>query len=105
MFEISPEILKKVRNYLALVEDRGIPVKEAYIFGSHALNEENENSDIDLAIMSDKFQGIRILDRELLLGLSRRVDVRISPLPVSTDYIKDSMFITEEVINKGFRVS
>ncbi len=105
MFEIRTELLEKVRKYLLLVEERGIPVRSAYIFGSFADRKENENSDIDLAIFSEKFQGIRILDREMLIGISRLVDIRISPLPLPTDSDADSLFVSQEVISKGIKVS
>ena len=105
MPEIRPEITAKIKEYLDLVEKRGIVVDAAYLFGSYAENTETEESDIDLAIVSAQFDGVRILDREKLLGLSRKVDVRISPLPMTKNAVKNSLFFNQEVLNKGIRIS
>jgi len=41
-----------------LLNENGINVHEAYMFGSAALDRADEYSDIDVAIVSDSFVGI-----------------------------------------------
>ncbi len=40
-----------IGRYLKLIKSAGIKVEEAYVFGSYARGNFNENSDIDLALV------------------------------------------------------
>ena len=55
-----------------------IHVDRAVLFGSHARNEAREDSDIDLAIISDDFRDMNIWERiRLLARVSVMVDSRL----------------------------
>jgi predicted nucleotidyltransferase len=103
MAEIKPEILEKTLEYLKLVKERNIDIIAAYIYGSFARNNYDELSDIDLAIVSNSFEGNILVDIEKILGISRKVDSRISVLPLNEESL-DSFFIQSEVIKKGIRI-
>ncbi|MBM2814138.1 MAG: putative nucleotidyltransferase [Ignavibacteria bacterium] len=103
MAEIKSEIIEKVRKYLELVESRGIKVDSAYIFGSYSTGKYDEWSDIDLAIISESFSGKLLIDIEKILGLARKVDSRISALPMNFESL-NSPFLQSEVLGKGYRV-
>ena len=68
MVEISNEIRDKISNYIQKLQKANIEIYEVYLFGSYSQGKEYELSDIDLAIISPKFDGNRLLDREKLLG-------------------------------------
>ncbi|OGU10290.1 MAG: hypothetical protein A2X61_15175 [Ignavibacteria bacterium GWB2_35_12] len=103
MAEIKPEILEKALEYLEQVKERNIDIISAYIYGSFARNDNNELSDIDLAIVSNSFEGNILIDIEKILGISRKVDSRISVLPLNEESL-DGFFIQSEVIEKGIRI-
>ena len=66
---------------------------------------ENENSDIDIAIVSSDFSDI-IEDGAKLIGLTWKIDTRIEPHPITTeDYEKASTPFIREVINRGIKVA
>jgi len=103
MAEIQPNILKIIEDYIFLLENKGFSIKEAYLFGSYAHGTQNERSDIDIAIISEKFEGNRFLDKEKIRGLYRQIDLRISTLPLNKEGLSD-FFIRDEVIQKGIKL-
>ncbi len=50
------------RRFVALLKTNGINVSEAYVFGSAILNKSDDDSDIDVAVVSKKFSGIPYYD-------------------------------------------
>lgn len=103
MAEIKTDILTKVKIFLDLLSKRGIKVSDAYIFGSYSNNTENELSDIDLAVISDDFDGNMLTDIEKFAGLTRKVDTRISVMPLNNESL-DSYFVQKEIIDKGYKI-
>jgi predicted nucleotidyltransferase len=72
-----------VRVYLQAVNGSGIPVSFGVIFGSHTRGTANEQSDIDLLVISPRFDGKK--DRSLvslLWRLTVRNDHRLEPIAV-----------------------
>lgn len=59
--------LKPIRAYMKLVK-KSFPVKEVYLFGSHARGNAVPDSDIDIAIVSLAFKKIAPIDRLVALG-------------------------------------
>ncbi len=71
-----------VRNYLNTLRDEGFPVSFGVVFGSQATGKADRWSDIDLLIVSPRFDGTvnrRNVDR--LWHLTARTDSRIEPIP------------------------
>lgn len=80
MDEIS--VVETVRQYLAVLASEGIHAQRAVLFGSHARNQADENSDIDLIVIAPEFDGPR--ERDLVKRLWRATlaaDNRIEPIP------------------------
>lgn len=92
MVEISIELKKKILDYIELVEQNGFPIRTAYLYGSYVNGENHEWSDIDLAIVSEKFDRNRFNDKMKILGLYRKIDDRISTLPLIPNDLTDSFF-------------
>lgn len=103
MAEIPVDITNHVKEYLSELNNRGFNIIAAYLFGSFARGDWNEASDIDLAVVSDKFEGNRFLDRQKLIGLHRNIDLRISPLPFSVESFLNSI-LYDEIIQHGIKI-
>ena len=101
MAKIPNLIIINIKNYLKLLEENGFPIQKAIIFGSYTSGTQNEWSNIDLAIVSEGFEGIRILDKQKIRGLNRRIDSRILPLPYKPSDFNESFFVEDEIIKKG----
>jgi len=49
------ETLNKVLEYIKLLNESGLLIDKAYLFGSAARNEQHEGSDIDVMLVSKRF--------------------------------------------------
>jgi uncharacterized protein len=72
MVETRRQITTLIRRYVAALEARGIPVERVILFGSHAAGHAQEWSDIDIAVISPKFDALSLLERYEQLGLANR---------------------------------
>jgi predicted nucleotidyltransferase len=66
------QITTLIRRYIAALEARGIPVERVILFGSYASGNPDEWSDIDIAVISPKFDTLSLLERYEQLGLANR---------------------------------
>lgn len=90
-------IIKSIRNYLRVVEQKGIPVKYGVLFGSYAKGQPHEWSDIDLLVVSPRYdRKWTHKDWAKLWLIAAHIDVRIEPIPVGEKQFendKDSMTV------------
>lgn len=78
----SESVVSKVETYLKTVKKNGIAVRFGVLFGSQAGGETHEWSDIDLIVVSPKFDEPNSLDDiGKLWRIAGRVDSRIEPIP------------------------
>jgi predicted nucleotidyltransferase len=66
------QITTLIRRYVAALEAHGIPVQRVILFGSQATGRAQPESDIDLAVISPKFDTMSLLERYEALGLANR---------------------------------
>lgn len=77
--------------YLRAVQNEGIPVKAGVLFGSYATGKAHEWSDIDLLVISPRFDEQRDRrDIDLLWYIAARTDSRIEPIAVGEKQFKES---------------
>lgn len=86
------EVIVKLKRYIRMLEDNGVLVSKAFLFGSYLRNEATEDSDIDVMIVSPQFD----VRDDMLTGkswsLTRKVDSRIEPYLVGLN-----RFLTDDV--------
>ncbi len=77
------ETLSKVSEYIRILNDSGLLIDKAFLFGSAARNDWNEGSDIDVMLVSKRFDDSSDdLAYGLIWKLTRKVDRRIEPFAV-----------------------
>jgi predicted nucleotidyltransferase len=90
-------VVKSIQKYLQAVEQKGIPVKCGVLFGSYARDQQHEWSDIDLLVVSPRYdKKWTHKDWAKLWLIAANTDVRIEPIPVGEKQFKtdrDSMII------------
>jgi predicted nucleotidyltransferase len=87
---VSKSIVKVVKKYLRAVSERGIPVTAGVLFGSYAKGKPHEWSDIDLLVVSSRFDRIsNRRDIDLLWHVAAEVDSRIEPVAVGEKQYKE----------------
>jgi len=94
---VDRKVIKSIRVYLRAVADMGIPVKCGILFGSYARGQQHEWSDIDLLVVSSRYdRKWTYKDWAKLWRVAADTDVRIEPIPVGEKQFakdRDSMII------------
>lgn len=80
--------IKTAKMFIASLREAGIDVTEAYLFGSIVKGLADKDSDIDLAVVSRDFQGIRYNDIKKISKYRRKVDLRLEIHPFSTQEVE-----------------
>jgi predicted nucleotidyltransferase len=87
----NKRIVKSIQNYLQAVAKTGIPVKYGVLFGSYAKGQEHEWSDIDLLVVSPRYdRRWTHNDWADLWVIAAHTDVRIEPIPVGEKQFKNN---------------
>jgi predicted nucleotidyltransferase len=105
---VSEPIVSAIRNYLQVVSEQGIPVRYGIVFGSQATGRADVWSDIDLLVISPKYDLPRKReDVNVLWRIAARTDSRIEPIPVGERQYEedDSSAIIEIARREGQRIS
>ena len=104
MAKIPDHIIEILKRYIFQLEKHNFHIKQAILFGSYANGSYDKWSDIDIALVSDNFEGVRFLDRAKIARITLDVDYNISPLTYkSEDFTEENLFI-KEIIETGFQV-
>ena len=98
-------IMDIVQKYVEKI-CKNYKVEVIILFGSYAKGTNNEDSDIDIAIITDDFEN-DIIDEELnLMRLRRKIDTRIEPHIIRIeDYKKAETPFIQEIIDTGIKVA
>ena len=97
-----------VENYLKELLRMGVPVKRAVLFGSCANETDHKWSDIDVIVISDKYDGeYSREDVNVLWRTAARTDNRIEPIPVGSNRweIDDESTIIEMARREGIVIN
>ena len=81
---IGEEITAIAKKYADLVKEE-MNVEAVYLFGSFVKGNHVQDSDIDIAVITNDFSGDIIEDTLKLMRIRRKVDTRIEPHPLRTD--------------------
>lgn len=101
---VEKSIVKSVQKYLQAVKQKRIPVKYGVLFGSYARGQQHEWSDIDLLVVSPRYdRKWTHKDWAKLWLVAADTDVRIEPIPVGEKQFKedDSSLIIEIARREG----
>jgi len=101
-------VITSVRKYLNELLRVGIPVKFGIMFGSHARNDTHRWSDIDLLVISSRYdESYSREDINILWRTAARTDNRIEPVPVGLNRWEtdDGSTIIETARREGILVT
>lgn len=86
------------------LEKKGFTLKEAYVYGSYAKGTFNQYSDIDVALVSDKFSGFRMRDRDLIRDIYLKLDSRLEPMPFRPEDFEPWHPLVYEILATGIKI-
>jgi predicted nucleotidyltransferase len=101
----TSSIKKSIKNYIEELRNHGIPVNEIILFGSCVRGGAKEESDIDVAIVSEAFSGDRFEDRRRIVPLRRGIDSRIEPIPLTPAAFAAGGNLIDEIKRTGIRIA
>jgi len=107
---MDQRIVDTVERLTRSLEDLGIHVRTVVLFGSHVAGTAGEHSDIDLAVISQDFQGMDLRERLETVGraLARaRIMEPVEALAYTQeeyDASEPGTFLGDEVSAKGVAV-
>ena len=104
MAQVPNEIMIILKKYVAELERNNIHLKAVVLFGSYATGRYEKFSDIDVALVSDDFQGVRFSDREKIRRPTLDIDYRISPLPYRSEDFKEEDLFVKEILKTGVKI-
>jgi len=98
-------IMEIVQKYVEKIREN-YNVYAIILFGSYAKGTEHEDSDIDIAIITDDIEN-DIFDEEVnLMGLRKGIDYRLEPHIIKIeDYKNAETPFIQEVIDTGIKVA
>jgi len=105
MAKIPVDIKQLIQKYLDSLRTQGIDIIEAFLFGSYANGNYTELSDIDIAVISDSFEGRRFFDKNKIRKATLAVSAKIEVIPFNPkDFTSDNPF-AKEIMETGIRIA
>jgi predicted nucleotidyltransferase len=83
------EVIELLEKYIFLLNSEGLSVNKAFLFGSYSTNTASENSDIDVLIVSDKYDENDDEAAGKAWNLTRKINPKIEPLLIGLKKFKD----------------
>ena len=105
---VDESVIKTVQKYLEKLLESGITVNHVIVFGSQASGRRHSWSDIDILVVSPRFDGkCKREDVNLLWHIAARLDSRIEPIAVGQRQFEedDSSAIIEMARREGQVIS
>lgn len=97
------DIKQIIIGFINLISDE-FPLSSVYLFGSYAKGNPGEYSDIDIAVVSDKFEGVRFDDKKRLAKyiIKSSVDLEVHPFKTA-DFNIENPF-AKEIMDTGLKL-
>jgi predicted nucleotidyltransferase len=91
------EVIELLKKYILLLNSEGISVNKAFLFGSYSTDTASETSDIDVMIVSDKYDENDDFVIGKIWNLTRKISTKIEPFLVSNRKFNED--ISSSLIN------
>jgi predicted nucleotidyltransferase len=104
MAQVDASIINIVKIFLSRLENDGIHIESAFLFGSYARGAENKWSDIDVAIIASNISDDRLDERIRFTKVSSDIDSRIEPVPFKPETFVDEDPLVWEIKKEGIPI-
>lgn len=99
---VKREFLELVSKYILLIPDE-MELRKVFIFGSCAKGKENQDSDIDVALVFEKVENFFDIQVKLM-NLRWDVDLRIEPHPFELNSFNDNDPFANQILKEGIEI-
>ena len=104
MADVPDHIRRIIGQYLTSLRDHGFQIQDAILFGSYGSGRANQWSDIDLALVSDEFEGVRFKDKNKIRKITISVSTDLEVLPFNPRDFTPSNPLVKEILDTGIRM-
>lgn len=104
MADIPNKIQRIISDYLSALRAHGFQIQDAILFGSYAKGNANQWSDIDLALVSNEFEGVRFTDKNKIRKITISISSDLEILPFNPKDFTRQDPLVREILDTGVRV-
>lgn len=104
MVQLPAKVKATIDRYLQALNQNHIPIQEAILFGSYAKGNQQEWSDIDIALVSEIFVGDRIDDKDKIRKITLSVSSEIEVIPFSPKDFHLQNPLAKEILTTGIKL-
>ncbi len=104
MADIPNKIQTIISEYLAALSAHGFQIEDANLFGSYAKGNANQWSDIDLAVVSNEFDGVRFTDKNKIRKIAIAISSDLEILPFNPKDFTRQDPLVKEILETGVSV-
>jgi uncharacterized protein len=106
---VDPKVIEAVNFFKANILEKGIHIHDLVLFGSSSTGFTSSGSDIDVAVISDDFNGMDMIARTLLtkdaeLNTIRKYRIPLDIITLTIDEYRDQNSIFIRNVRKGIPV-
>ncbi len=83
------EVIELLKEYITLLNSAGISVSRAFLFGSYSNDTATDSSDIDIMIVSDKYDETDDIAIGKTWKLTRKINTKIEPFLIGIKKFND----------------
>jgi len=104
MVKVPDRVKLIIDKYISLLIENKIQIEKVMLFGSYAKGTFHEFSDIDLAVVSDFFEGIRIKDTGKIRHITLAVSSDLEIFPYNSKEFKSDNPFVNEILETGIQI-
>lgn len=104
MVQFPAKVKHTIDRYIRELDRNNIPIKEAILFGSYAKGDYQEWSAIDIALVSDIFEGNRIDDKDKIRRITLSISSEIEVIPFAPDDFNLQNPFAKEILKTGIKL-
>jgi len=106
---VDSKVIEAVNFFRANILEKGIRIHDLVLFGSSSTGAASAGSDIDIAVISDDFCGMDMIERTLLtkeaeLNTIRKFRIPLDIITLTTEEYRDQNSIFLRNVRKGIPV-
>lgn len=100
------EVIELLKKYIILLNAEGISVNRAFLFGSYSNDSASDSSDIDIMIVSDKYDETDDIIVGKIWKLTRKINTKIEPFLIGLNKFKNdnSSPLVSMIKTKGIEI-
>jgi len=104
MAQIPDKVIEIIKKFVVEAANDNIHISQAILFGSYANGMNHEYSDIDIAVVSDDFEGISFYDNRKIRNAKFNSSIDIEAHTYRPEQFNSENPFVNEILEYGIRI-